>query len=298
MTNQNLSYLFVILSNFSFAFASIFFTHYSRAISPLWMNSFKSNATFLYLLISVPLFIPLHLESSFTFYGLLLSGVIGLGIGDIYLFRAFSEIGAARTLILFGFQPLFMALSSNILFGQTTEPRHLLAILFMLACLFLFAYESKKGSGQWQLRGLLYALIGVLLDTAGVIISRISFDQSPAIHPLWGHMFRTTGAVIFFILFSRFVKTIPLKSIFLSLSKKDKITLLLAAFVGTYLSLYFYLSGIKIGHVASITAITVTCPIFASLFEHIIAKKFPSKILLLAFVIFILGIWVLIGHEL
>jgi len=296
MSQQHLSYLLVILSNFSFALASIFFTYYSKKLTPLWMNAFKTSATFIYLIVSVPLFIPLQLGSNNTSYGLMLSGAIGLGLGDLFLFRAFFEIGAARTLILFGFQPLFMAISSHFFFDQNIESNHAIAILLMMVCLFLFAFESKKETGNWQLIGLLYALIGVLLDTSGVVISRLSFDQSPELHPLWGHMFRTSGAVLFFILFSKFVKPIPVLTTFLSQSKKDRIVLLAAAFVGTYLSLYFYLSGIKIGHVASLTAITVTCPLFASLFEHLFAKKFPSKILILAFMVFLIGVWTLLGN--
>ncbi len=296
MPQANLSYILVVLSNFSFALASIFFTYYSKKLTPLWMNAFKSSATFIFLIITVPLFIPLQLSSHQTSYGLLLSGAIGLGVGDLFLFRAFYEIGAARTLILFGFQPLFMAISSHFFFDQNIQYNHAIAIVLMMICLFLFAYENKKDNGTWQVMGLLYALIGVLLDTSGVIISRLSFDQSPDLHPLWGHMFRTSGAVLFFILFSKLVKPIPLFTTFFTQPNKDRMLLMASAFVGTYLSLYFYLSGIKIGHVASLTAISVTCPLFASLFEHIYAKKFPSRILMLAFFIFIFGIWMLIGN--
>jgi drug/metabolite transporter (DMT)-like permease len=278
-----------LLANLFFSAASIFYTKYTRIYGASWVNAFKSTITLFFLLIAVPLFITLEYNDYRSLLGLMLSGFIGLGVGDYFLFKAFFKMGASRTLILFGFQPIFISIFSNILFDQVIEINHYYAMLFMLVCLLLFSYENKQKSGSFALSGLLFALIGVSLDTSGVIISRMSFDLSPGLNPLWGHLIRTSGACLYFTLYQLGYKPLHLLKTFKGLKLIDKKILVLSAFFGTFLSLFFYLTAIKVGHVATITAISVTGPMFAAIFEHVADKRFPSKILLLALISFLIG---------
>lgn len=293
MSPYDLAYLLAIGSNLSFSSASILFTKFTKEHGVIWMNSFKSYASLIMLLLTVPLFFSFKYEDPMSIYGLLLSGVVGLGIGDFFLFYGFKRIGPSRTLMLFSFQPIFMAAITKTLFNQSVEQKHIIAILFMVLCLYLFSLEGKKKTGQWEVVGLIFALLGVCLDTTGIIISRVSFDKSPSIDPMWGHTIRTIGSSVFYILINLWRKKNVLTP-YKQANKYTKSSMLMAVFLGTYLALFFYLNAIKIGHMAGLTAISITGPLFAVLLEHLIDKKLPSKILCLAFASFLLGMSCLI----
>ncbi len=245
-----------------------------------------------------------HLPSLSTIGCLLASGALGLGLGDLFLLEAFTRIGVSRTLILYGFQPLLLGLAGHFVFQQDFEFQRLIAIFFLIGCLLVFSLERYRETKQWELRGLLFALIGVAMDTGGVVITRLAFDQSPTTHPLEGHAIRCTGALLFYLFLYGLLRlrhpnpsapVIGLLLHFRRLDPRSRALILFGCFAGTYLSLCLYLTAIQIGHLASLSAISITGPMFAALIESVLAKKRPTPWLIGAFVLFIAGFAILIG---
>lgn len=243
---------------------------------------------------------------------LFFSGVIGLGVGDLFLLDAFVRIGVSRTLMLYGFQPLMLGFGAALMFDQSFDLHRLIAVAFLIACLLIFSLEKYRETRSWEVSGLVMAIIGVSMDSAGVLLTRFAFERSPHTHPLEGHFIRCAGAlasyaVIAFVIHTRrrfrrarneevqdTAPVIGLVSNFLRLDLKSRALLLLGCFGGTYLSLCLYLTAIQIGHLASLAAITITGPMFAALLETLILKKLPSGYLLTAFAFFVLGFYVLL----
>ena len=84
-----LPYILTLSANFSFALGSVAYTRYSRILGDLWMNKFKALIALigfsLILLFSGDTQIP----NSSTVIFLLVSGMLGLGIGDTFLLKSF-----------------------------------------------------------------------------------------------------------------------------------------------------------------------------------------------------------------
>lgn len=286
-------YLFAVGSSLVFAISSVYYTEYARRFSPVWMNTIKATVLFSSLVLTTFLFeswVPL---STPVIIALVVSGLLGLAIGDIFLLSAYARIGAARTLILFGFQPLFIGIAARFLFQQDLNPERLLAIFFFIGCLYTFSLERYRTEGHWEIWGLVAALIGVIFDNAGVILTRWSFEAQPDLGVLQANLFRAGGAVAFFVLFG-FIKNMKTTEKFLSLSPYEMGRVTLVSFCGTFVSLFLYLTAIREGHLASIAAVGVSGPLFASFFECIKERKKPSLYLLIALVFFLAGAGVLI----
>lgn len=288
-----LTYASVLGSNISFAGSTVVFSHFSKNVSVLWVNCTKSLVTWLCFLISISIFIGWHPIHFSPLSLLLLSGFIGLNISDILLLKAFTIIGPGRTLVLFSFQPIILGLAGYFLFGQMINPGKLLSIFFMIACLLVFIQERKNETGRWQFTGFIEAFLGVLLDATGIILTRMAFDQAGNLTPFEGCFYRFSGALLGFVVISFFLKPINLYGNFISLSKKEKTIMISACLIGTYLSSILYLSALKYAHLASISALAITGPIFASVGECVVTRKKPSKYLIVAFLLFIVGILVL-----
>jgi drug/metabolite transporter (DMT)-like permease len=288
-----LSITLALISNICFASATLIFTHYSRVTSVFWMNMFKCGISVIGCGIAL-IFIP---EIS-TSYGNLLffvSGVIGLMIGDIFLLKAFTTLGPGRSLVLYGFQPLFLAVAGFYLFSQEIYKEQFLAILFLVGCLIAFSLESRKVTKTWGAKGLLYAMIGVSLDTTGIILTKYGFELTNA-HFFQANFVRSLGAFLGFILLGRFIP-IYFVQLFQKLSSKDKKLVIFGSICGTFLSLSLYMAAIKIGHLASISAIAVTGPFTATLLECMIGRKVPSVYLIVAFLLFLVGFFLLIARN-
>lgn len=252
------------------------------------MNTFKALVSGVLFAASVVIFglwSPLSLD---VVAALVISGTLGLAIGDIFLLNAYIRMGAARTLILFGFQPLFLGAAAHWLFNQPMSGLRFLAILFFMACLFTFSLEKYRQEGHWEIRGLVFALVGVLFDNSGVLLSRWAFDQVPNMTAFQANLFRCSGAVFFFAVMA-LVRPIHFRSQWRALSPRARKLALVSAFLGTYLSLFLYLTAIKIGHLASISALGVAGPIITSAMECAYYQRAPSRYLLTALLFFMMG---------
>jgi len=224
---------------------------------------------------------------------LVTSGALGLAIGDLFLFSAYASMGSARTILLYSFQPLFMGLAGYFLFSQAVDGRQLLAIVFLILCLATMAVEKRQQSGHWQWRGLIAALLGVLLDNCGALLTRWSFNSVPDLHPLWANFFRCLGAVSFFLVY-QWYRPFGWWGNFARSSPVNRWQVIGASLVGTLLSLYFYLAALKIGHLATIGALGVVAPVLAAVFECTVERKWPSRSHLLAFAWLAAGLSVLL----
>lgn len=291
------SYVLALMANMSFALGTMFFTHYARKISSLWVNTFKALiATLCFLL--VILFTGGFHDITFLNLGVFfLSGFIALGIGDVFLVNAFAQLGPGRTMVLFGFHPMVVGIISYFLFQQALDTDQFYGITFFVFCLFTFSYENFRAKGHWDLKGLFYALAGMGLDAIGVTITRYAFDMNKALSVFEGNFYRCLGAMVAYVVLSKFFPFDFLKN-FKQLKLNSRLYITFGAFLGTFLSLAFYLQAIKTAHLASISAISITSVLFSSTLECLWEKKWPSKYFMVALIFFGLGMWFLILKKL
>lgn len=291
--------LYALGSNLSFAFASTIYADFAKKVSPIWMNFHKSLVAwicFLTVASVLSLYIPL---STFSLVAFFLSGFLGLFIGDTFLLKAFAELGSGRTLMVFGFQPLILGASSYFLFDERISPIKFLAILFLVGCVFSFSLESSKLKGHWGVQGLLFAFAGVLLDAAGLLLTRYGFNENAGISPFYVNVIRTSGAIFgFACLFqlqriSKFnFQFSPFKPFF-ALTTKDRWIASLAGALGTFISLSFYLHAVQIGNLASVSAVAGTSPVLATLIETARGRRPLTPHLLAGATLFLIGFLIL-----
>ncbi|HEX4925627.1 MAG TPA: DMT family transporter [Bdellovibrionales bacterium] len=290
---MHLSYLFALGSNLTFSFSTIIYTSFSKSVSVLWMNSFKTSVAlvcaFAWLTVSGG-WAPVPTQSIAAF---MLSGLIALNVGDLFLLAAFTRLGPGRTMMLWGFEPLFLGWAGSLLFGQPFLLERLFALVFFFGCLFIISHEKFKQAGHWEVRGLLYALIGMSLDATGIVLSRYGYDHMSG-DVMNGHFYRCLGSVLGFVAIS-FFRPINLKANLMKLTFKQRGFATFGAFLGTFVALWFYLSAIRIGHLQTIAAISITSPVFSTIFESIYLNQKPTPKLLLAFVFFLIGFMILLA---
>lgn len=221
------------------------------------------------------------------------SGFLGLTLADILLLNSFKRLGPGRALVLFGFHPLTLGIASYLVLGQEVSTKKFYAIIFLVGCLVTFSYEKFKTDGHWEIKGLLLAMAAVLMDATGLLITRIGFDYSPEVTPLEGHFYRCFGSVLGFVAI-QFISPFGLIKNFRTLPMKTRWIPIAGGLLGTFFSLWAYFIAIQKGNLASVTAVAITSPFVATLFECAYYRKKPSIYLMIAFVFFICGFTILI----
>jgi drug/metabolite transporter (DMT)-like permease len=293
---STLPILFALCSNLAFSIATIYYTQFTRRLSAEWVNFFKAFVAF------ICFFIVCLIGNVWTpipgssFLLLVASGFLGLFIGDIFLLKAFAHLGPARVLMLLAFQPLILAGASYYLFGQSTDPQKFLAIFFLIGCVYVFALESYKKSGKWELTGILLAFGGILLDASGILLTRSAFAQSQDLSPFLANLIRCGTTILAFLAWRMIPKTSsPIPTLFPKFSRPDLLKIVFASILGTFVSLSLYIFAVRDGHLSSITAVSGTAPILAGLLESIMGKRKWSPYLLVGTALFVLGFIIIIS---
>jgi drug/metabolite transporter (DMT)-like permease len=282
-------YILALASNFFFSTASLVFSMYAKRFSPWWVNQLKV-AVALTLFAAATLYTQ-TVEISWQATGyLLLSGFIGLCIGDLFLFRAFTTLGAGRSLVLFSFQPLLLGLYGWIFLDQLFTINQSIAVACMISCLFVFLLERNKLTGKWDGLSFIWAFSGIFLDALGVMLTRESYEMTAGLDSMQTNLIRCLGAMIGFLI-------IRPKGIFIvardlwAMKKRDTSLVLISCVCGTFISLSLYLAALKYAHVASLTAVAITGPVWVSLLECLWEKKLPNRYLTAAFTLFVVGFY-------
>jgi drug/metabolite transporter (DMT)-like permease len=287
-----------LLSAIFFSGASVIFARFSVSHSSLWMNLMKNSVALGSFVLTATLSVLWGGESLAGLAGapalyFFLSGFLGLGVGDYFLFRGYQRIGSARTILVFSFSPLFLTLEGLFVFHQSLNFGQGIAILLMMACVWTISFEKFRQHGHWEWRGIAFAFLGVALDNVGVVLSRQGFDLSPGTTAFTANVVRGVGSVIPLLLWAHFARERTFRR-FRRLGARDRLLVVFSAFVGSFLSLSLWLTALKIGHIGGLAGVGSFNPIAASLWEWLLLRRRPSPYLVVALSLFLAGFFVLL----
>lgn len=289
-------YILCLTANIMFAFSTLSYTRFARTQGILWMNLAKSLVALSCALVVLTATNAWTQLPSLKVLPFFLSGLIGLGLGDLFLVSAFARIGSARTMVLWGFQPVFVGVGAYFLFGETFDMRRLFAVILLISCLLTFSFEGFKQHGKWEFRGLIFALTGIFLDAVGWFFTKYGYEINYQVVPLEGHAYRCLGAVLGFLVLKQFFRFDFVEK-FRSLSGYDKKMVFVSSFFGTFLAIYLGLIAMQVGHLPSLAAVSVTTPLITALIEHVQLRKWPNRIFMLALLQFLVGFYLLVVYE-
>ncbi len=286
-------YALAIGANLTYSTASMIFAIYAKKFSSMWINQIKVSCAFVAFLIAMVTADQLVMVSPLEVGYLILSGFAGLCLGDIFLFRAFTTLGPARSLVLYSFQPLMLGLYGYFFLGQFFTVNQTLAVICMMICIFIFMLERNKTTGSWDLRSFVWAFLGITLDAIGVMLTRQGYELNPGLETFQVNVIRCMGALAGFLLISPKSYYFVARDV-LALRKREISLLVGAAICGCFLSLTLYLAALKYAHVGTLTAIAITGPVWVSLLECVYHRRLPNIYLTGAFLFFMTGFYLMV----
>lgn len=284
-TNQ-LAVSLALLSNIFFGLSCLVFAKFTERFGSVWVNYFKaiiSTTAFIIVALIFNKSIFSHFDISQLYF--FLSGALGLALADIFLLTSLRHNGVGETLIFYSFQPFLVFVCSYFLWGEHLISSQWVGVFIFCLCLFIFCFDKFQKS-KLHLKYALMALFAILLDTTGILISKYAYNTSPYIDSIEACVYRGLGALVtlsFFIIFKpiSFVKKIQ------SMDQKSLLLISTACFMGTFMSLMFYLKAVQIGTITILSAVSVATPLWSTFFEFFFNKKKPSRIFLLCFVLYL-----------
>jgi len=282
---------YALFASLFFSFASTRFTIYTNRTDALWMNCMKALVALVACTLAILITQKFDNFTTTNVTLLLISGFLGLFVGDLFMLQSMKELGTARMLMMFGLTPFLSGVGSYLVFGSALPVKSWIGVLFMLGCLFLLAFEKYKAHGHWHIRGVALGFVAVTIDATGLLITKYCFTQSAELHPFQVNFVRVSGSLIGFALVHFLYRPIPIIKTLKSWSRRDQMEVIGASFMGTFLSLYMYMKSISMGHLSVVSSMSGTGPLFAEMIESYQKKKWPHPFWWGAFSCFLIGIY-------
>lgn len=196
---------------------------------------------------------------------LLISGALGIGIGDTAFFIVLKYLGARRALLLETLSPPLTALFGLIFLQEKLSPIACTGILLTICGVaWVIAERTAETTAEttlpskhlWQ--GLGISLLGQTAHAAGAVLSRAAFAQID-IDPLWTAALRLSGGMAVMLCFLNPTNLGTFQQL-----KAPKIlgAIILAAFLGTYLGIFLQQTSLKYAPAAIAQALSSTSPLF------------------------------------
>jgi drug/metabolite transporter (DMT)-like permease len=141
--------------------------------------------------------IPLHAGGE-RWIWLMLSGVVGLALGDACLFRAFEDVGPRIGLLLLSIAPIFGSIIAWIFFAETLTVLQIAGIVVTLAGIVwvvLVQPEEGKARPEHHVRGIIFGLLAALGQAVGLVLARPGMNND--FSPFAATLIRMIAAVIF-----------------------------------------------------------------------------------------------------
>lgn len=145
-----------------------------------------------------------------AFRALMLSGLIGLVLGDLFLFQAYIEIGARISLLIMALAPPITALFSYFLLDEVLGFGQILGMLVTVLGIAIVILGKEKGKKKLVVRhsvkGILYAFLGAMGQAGGLILSKVGVKD---LNPFVATEIRIFSGILGFILIITFFKSWP-----------------------------------------------------------------------------------------
>ena len=225
-------------------------------------------------------FFPQNIPGAAFIY-ILISGFFGFFVADLFLFRAFVEIGAREALVVMTTSPIFSLIFSWIFLKETLSWLKITGILIILAGVIWVIFEENKDEdsgqrnrktqpGNHRFKGIFYALFGALTQAVGLIFAKKGMLDG--VHPVSTNLIRIIAGLAGLFIYSLIRKKV--KSDFQSFQNGKMILLLLfAVVVGPVLGIILSLYALNWAPVGIVTTLMQVSPILLLPVDVFILKK-------------------------
>lgn len=253
-----------LLAAFLWASASVVYSRLGQQLSPLLLNFLKGAIALVFLLITALITshsLPSLSQTPLLF--LLMSGIIGISIGDTVFFASLKYLGARRALL---FETLAPPLAAIIAFFFLQEKLSIYAWVGIILTVAGVAWvisertsDDNTTSPSLKL-GIWFGLGGAIAQAVGAVLSRAVLSDYH-FEPLWSSIIRLAVGTVFLIpLLIPFREQLQVSLV--KWSWRFVWIIVITSFASTYLAIWLQQISLKFTDAGIAQTLSATSPLF------------------------------------
>ena len=273
-------YFLALLAAFSWSISSLISADITRILGGIGFNRLRL------------IFVSIMLLSYATFQKtwdtinieylnvIIVSGVIGIFLGDTLLFMALKRIGPRRNNILFSLAAPFTVILNILALQQKMSLIEITGcILVFIGVVVAISYgNSKNNNHRWELIegsikiGILFGILAALCQSIGLIMMKPILDQGA--DPIASAAIRCTISAL--LLSLTYISKSNLIGSNINLTTSTILKTIISGFLGMALGMSLLLIALQKADAGIVATLSSTSPIMILFLLWIITKKIPS----------------------
>ena len=256
--------IFALAAPICWSIAVILFRKTGETVPALALNFFK-NAVAIFLFLGTLYLMGDTLRRpvpNHDYWLLIASGAIGIGLSDTLFFMTLNRVGASlEAIITTSYSPSIIILSFLFL-GETLAPMQMLGVLLILSAVLSVGWMRGPGAGQIPrgklITGIIFGLLATSTQAVSIVMIKPMLETTPLI---WANCWRLFGGLAMTILL---VPLLPQRRAALRSLQNLKVwpVMVPATVMGTYVSLMFWLAGMKYTQASIASALNQTATLW------------------------------------
>ncbi|MBW6473395.1 MAG: DMT family transporter [Anaerolineaceae bacterium] len=279
-----------ISAAFLWALSSILFSVSGKQIGASSLNRIRLSFAFLFLIITHTLVfgtpIPLTATND-QWIWLGLSSIIGLVLGDLFLFQSFIMVGPRLAMLVMAITPVISALFAWIFLGETLSFLQMSGVFLTIGGISLVILDRNNShnpiySNRHKWIGILFGVGAAIGQAVGLIFAKKGLP--PEFPALSGVVIRVVVAVISVWIFAIFSKQV--KKSFQQIRQFPKAFrfAFAGAMVGPFLGVWLSLIAVQFAKVGIASTLMALTPIFHLPIGTILKEKITKQAMIGTFI--------------
>jgi drug/metabolite transporter (DMT)-like permease len=222
-------------------------------------------------------FFPQNVEG-FRWGWLGVSGLLGLVIGDTFLFHAYVLIGPRLSMLMMSSVPIFSLLFGWLLFGETIGPLELAGISLAVGAMAWVVTEKRAGitvvENKQYWRGLAFGLGGALGQVANLVTAKYGLvDGFPTVSATIMRIF--VAALVLWGL--TLLRGQALSTLRLWRDRRAFAALLAGSVVGPFLGIWLSMAAVQLSRLGIASTLMALPPVLLIPVEYLVYRKPISR---------------------
>jgi drug/metabolite transporter (DMT)-like permease len=258
------------------AIAARMFQLLGAYFSPLALNFWKGAlAALVLVLVTFAFPSDVSLTQSAIFW-LVLSGIVGIGLGDTFFFQALNRIGDSQSILVAEtLAPIFTALFAMAWINEWLTWQQWLGVAIVLVAVdVIIKLQKRSDANLFSISGYIYAALAAVCQAVGAVISR-DILTSTGIDAANASLYRLIGGlaaiVILMLVLKRSFKTKQ------PLGKQGMKLLLWATLLGTFAALFLQMIAFANTKAAIVQTLFATSVVLSLLVAKFVGDKVNPK---------------------
>lgn len=265
------------------SFSSIFYTLAGRQVGPATINRLRLLLSIVFLGLAHRLLLDSLLPAARPeqWFWLGVSGIVGLSLGDTWLFQAYIWIGPRLAMLLKSLAPVFSALLAWLFLAETLAPVQIAGIFLTVGGVSWVVLErspapaGNPGHNRRYLWGLLFGVGAALTQAVGLITAKLGLSGD--IPALSGHLMRMLAATAAMWGVTIWQRQAGAAIRQMAGRPQTSLNLTAGTVLGPVVGVWFSLVAVRLAHVGIASTLMALVPIFLLPIGRFVLKERISR---------------------